>query len=119
MTIRLRALPFVLSALVSVWAAGASQAVIPTRGPDVEGTISKVTPPTAAEAGAGVLATVAVKDNTGRVIQVQVTKATDLHQQDGKRVPLAATTDLKAGREVSVWKVTDKPEKAQAILIFP
>jgi hypothetical protein len=104
-----------LSGLLSLSAEGVSQASIPIRRYDEHGIIAKVNHPTKAEAKAGVLLTIVLKDSNRAI---DVTKETDLHRQKGKLVPAALPGDLKIGQRVSVW-LRGKSDTAEAVLIFP
>ena len=70
---------------------------------------------TDAEKKAGVVGTVFLKD---RKDGIQVTKATAVHRQMGKLVPIVGADEIKAGSTVSVW-VDAKTGAAEGVLIFP
>lgn len=84
---------------------------LPIRKPEVEAEVVKVVP--AKETEKDVLATVFLK---GRDAGVPITKATAIHKQMGKLVPVAEVGDIKVSAKVSLWLAG---EKAEAVLIFP
>lgn len=84
---------------------------LPIRKPEVEAEVVKVVPAKVTEKD--VLATVFLK---GRDAGVPITKATAIHKQMGKLVPVAEVGDIKTGAKVSLWL---NGESAEAVLIFP
>jgi hypothetical protein len=84
---------------------------LPIRKPEVEAVAVKVAPAKAGDKE--LLATVFVK---GRDAGIPVTKATAIHKQMGKLVPVAEVGDIKPGAKLSLWLADGK---AEAVLIFP
>ena len=77
--------------------------MVPPRKPDAHGVVAQVTP---------ALSFALVGDGRNFL----VTPLTDVHRQEGKRVPKVSPQELKAGQRVSVWvRGTD----AEAVIIFP
>src|SRR4051812_40646884 len=99
----------------AAFVAPASDAALPIRKPDAEAVVEKVVPATDAKKKAGAVVTVFLKD---RKDGVPVTKATAVHKQMGKLVPVVEADEIKAGLKVSVW-VDAKTGAADGVLIFP
>lgn len=112
MRLRIVGVPCVVVAFLTV---GIASAALPIRKPDTEATVEKVVPATEAEKQSGVVVTVFLKD---RKDGVPVTKATAIHKQMGKLVPVVEAEEIKVGSKVSVW-VDVKTGAAEGVLIFP